>query len=75
MEALSNFVPGNKYLRENGLTALGLNIEGECILDSNCVAIPLANHDQNQPLPANCSRYAKNHIQISSLNLTGLSHK
>ena len=57
MEALSNFVPGNKYLRQNCQTALGLNIEGECILDSKCVAVPLSNHDQDQPLPTNCNRY------------------
>ena len=58
MEALSNFVPGKMYLRQNEQTALGLNIRSECILDSKCVAVPLSNHDQGQPLPADCARYA-----------------
>ena len=57
MEALSNFVPGEKFLRQNEHTILGLNIEGECILDSKCVALQLSSHAQGQPLPANFSRY------------------
>jgi len=58
MEALSNFVPGEKFLRQNEHTILGLNIEGECILDSKCVALQLSSHAQGQPLPANFSRVA-----------------
>jgi len=76
MEALSNFVPCKKYLRQNEQTALGLNIKSECILDSKCVAVPLSNHDQGQPLPADCARIAIMVVDhkdqcLGSLTLTG----
>jgi len=67
MEALSNFVPGKKCLRQNEQTALGLN---------KCIAVPLSNHDQGQPLLADCARIAIMVVDfkyqcLGSLTLTG----
>lgn len=66
LNALVNFIPAGKYLRQNVLTPLGVRMEGECILNHNCVPLPLAQFDQGQPLPDRSARF----VIISILNLT-----
>lgn len=59
LAALSQFVPGDKYLRPfcNHLR-LGIDFEAECILTKDSlVPQALASHEQNQPLPANSTRF------------------
>lgn len=58
MNALANFIPADKYLRRDVQSVLGIPIDGECVLNDQCVPLALAECcDRGKPLPANATRY------------------
>lgn len=57
MTALANFVPADKYLRQNVQTPLGVRMEGECILNDQCIPLPLAEYERGKKaLPPKTAR-------------------
>lgn len=57
MGSLANFVPADKYLRQNARTPLGVQMEGECILNDQCIPLALSEYEQGKKaLPAKTAR-------------------
>lgn len=67
VNALSNFVPAGKYLREGGQTSLGIEIDAECIMNEKGVPFLLAEYDDGKSLPANTARFVLNLMFFPSL--------
>ena len=61
VNALSNFVPTGKYLREGGQTPLGIEIDAECIMNDKGVPFPLAEYEDGKSLPADTARFVSNY--------------
>ena len=51
LNALANFVPPQKYLREDSVTSWGIEIEGECIFNGSVIPQSLIDHSLAGPLP------------------------
>ncbi len=60
VNALSNFVPAGKYLREGGQTSLGIEIDAECIMNEKGVPFLLAEYDDGKSLPVDTARFVFN---------------
>lgn len=60
VNALSNFIPSGKYLREGGQTSLGIEIDAECIMSNKGIPFPLADYEGEKVLPSNSARYVTN---------------